>query len=168
MCLCVLWCVWCMKVHTYAQAVKVRCLPQLVSNIFWGLSHWTWSFPVSLNRKDCEAQASSGHHFPVTEITGARCHTRIVSHGLWGIELRFSHLYNTHFTHWAVSSARFAVVILFPKITNHISTTWAISRRWIKTCNIILLPHFGELKNRKGIAFAQGHTMSGIQTFFVP
>lgn len=37
MCLCV-WCVWCMKVHTYAQAVKVRCLPQLVSNTFWGLS----------------------------------------------------------------------------------------------------------------------------------
>lgn len=56
------------------------------------------------------------------------------------------------------------MIFLFPEITNHTSTTKANSSRWVKNCTIILLPHSGELKNRKGTSFSQGHTVSGIRT----
>lgn len=129
------------------------------------LSHWT---------KACQfhwAGWTVSPRHPAIIISPSlrlQVHTHIVSRGFWGLELRLSGLYNNNFTPWAFSSALFAVMILFPKVTNHISTTWAISRRWIKSCNVILLPHVGELENRKGIAFAQGHATSGIKTFFVP
>lgn len=156
----------CVKVHMHAEAVKIMCLPQLVSNVFWGHAlSLNQGLPISLSRMDREPQASCYHHFPITQITGTHPH---FSHGFWGLELRLSGLYNNNFTHWAVSSALFAVMILFPKVKNHISTTWTISRRWIKPYNVIPLPHVGELENRKGIAFAQGHATSGIKTFFVP
>lgn len=132
------------------------------------LSHWTEGLPISLSRMDREPQASSCHHFPITEITGAHCHTHIVSHGFWGLELRLSGLYNNDFTHWAISSALFAVVILFPKVTNHISTTWAISRRRIKPRNVILLLHVGGIGEQKRNCFCSRSHEVWNQNFLCP
>lgn len=49
------------------------------------------------------------------------------------------------------------------KVTIH-TPTQAISSRWIKNCNVILLLYFGELKNRKETSLTQGHTVSRMKT----
>lgn len=65
----------CVKVHMHAEAVKVRCLPQLVSNVFWGHAlSLNQGLPISLSRMDREPQASCYHHFPITQITGTHPH----------------------------------------------------------------------------------------------
>lgn len=65
----------CVKVHMHAEAVKVRCLPQLVSNVFGGHAlSLNQGLPISLSRMDREPQASCYSHFPITEITGAHPH----------------------------------------------------------------------------------------------